>query len=312
MSAVVTVAGVNGDFFSQSGGRSYPSGIVMAKGALVRVPTPARVSIGFDTNGSMHVGRISFSGTWKGTGQRRPVEGVNQQPRGNQTILFTPAWGSSTPNLSNAAHIVLEPFPDAAIGTDLNATVSAVGTGQVAIPSDGAVIVATGADAAKLQAEAPLDTQVAVRLILPDAWSSVVSAVGGGPQLVKGGKPLFTTGENFDPIDLATRQPRAAVGQLSDGRVILVTVDGGRPGYSVGMTSDELAKMMAGRRSRPRSRRTLRHCGVRRRERPMPSAVGASWCRMVQRDEAEFSALDPGPVSRTPRHTAFCVPLLAP
>src|SRR5262249_7170695 len=32
VSAVVTVAGVDGDFFSQSGGRSYPSGIVMQNG----------------------------------------------------------------------------------------------------------------------------------------------------------------------------------------------------------------------------------------------------------------------------------------
>jgi hypothetical protein len=245
VSSIVTVAGVNGDFFSQSGGRSYPSGIVMQNGALVRAPTPAHSSIGFDTNGTMRVGRISFSGTWKGSGQRRPLEGVNQQPRGNQTILFTPAWGASTPNLPNAAYVVLEPFPAAAIGTDLNATVSAAGSGGVSIPSDGAVIVATGVDAVKLQAEAAPDTQLTVRLILPDAWSSVVSALGGGPQLVRGGKALFTTGENFDPIDLATRQPRAAVGQLADGHVILVTVDGGRPGYSVGMTSYELAKTMA-------------------------------------------------------------------
>jgi flagellar hook assembly protein FlgD len=246
VSSIVTVAGVNGDFFSQSGGRSYPSGIVMQNGALVRPPTPAHSSIGFDGNGNMHVGRISFSGTWKGTGQRRPLEGVNQQPRGNQTILFTPAWGASTPNLANAAVAVLEPFPSAGVDTDLDATVSAVGNGQVAIPSDGAVLVSTGSDAAKLQAEAPQGTQVTVRLILPDAWGSVVSALGGGPQLVKGGKPLFTTGENFDPIDLTTRQPRTAVGQLADGRVILVTVDGGRPGYSVGMTSYELAKTMVG------------------------------------------------------------------
>ena len=40
----------------------------MQNGALVRVPTPAHSSIGFDSNGTMHVGRISFSGTWKGTG----------------------------------------------------------------------------------------------------------------------------------------------------------------------------------------------------------------------------------------------------
>jgi flagellar hook assembly protein FlgD len=244
VSSIETVAGVNGDFFTQSGGRSYPSGIVMQNGALVRIPTPAHSSIGFDTNGSMHVGRISFSGTWKGTGQRRPLEGVNQQPRSNQTILFTPAWGASTPNLANAAVAVLEPFPAATLGTDLNATVSSVGNGQVAIPPDGAVLVSTGADATRLQNDAPQGTQVTVRLILPDAWSSVVSALGGGPQLVKGGKPLFTTGENFSPIDLATRQPRAAVGQLADGSVILVAVDGGRPGYSVGMTSYELAKTM--------------------------------------------------------------------
>jgi exopolysaccharide biosynthesis protein len=245
VSSIATVAGVNGDFFTQSGGRSYPSGIVIQNGALVRGPNPAHSSIGFDANGTLHVARISFSGTWKGTGQRRPLEGINQQPRGSQTILFTPAWGASTPNLPNAAVAVLEPFPSAAIGTDLNATVSSAGGGQVAIPPDGAVLVSTGSDAAKLQAEAPQDTQVTVRLILPDAWSSVVSALGGGPQLVRGGKPLFTTGENFNPVDLTTRQPRTAVGQLADGRVILVTVDGGRPGYSVGMTSYELAKTMA-------------------------------------------------------------------
>src|SRR5262249_56335926 len=102
-------------------------------------------SIGFDANGSMHVGRISFSGTWKGTGQRRPLDGVNQQPRGGQVILFTPAWGASTPDLAAAAYAVLQPFPAAGIGTDLNASVSAAGTGQVAIPPDGAVLVPTAA-----------------------------------------------------------------------------------------------------------------------------------------------------------------------
>src|SRR5262249_50694805 len=209
-----------GDCVTQSGGSADPVGIVMQNGSFVRSPTPAPSSIGFDANGSMRVGRISFSGTWKGTGQRRPLEGVNQQPHGSQTILFTPAWGASTPNLANAAVAVLEPFPAATVGADLNATVSSVGSGQVAIPRDGAVLVSTGADAAKLQSEAPQDTQVAVRLILPDAWSGVVSALGGGPQLVKGGRALFTTGENFDPVDLTTRQPRTAIGQLADGRVI--------------------------------------------------------------------------------------------
>ena len=37
------------------------------------------------------------------------------------------------------------------------------------------------------------------------------------------------------------RQSRTAVGQLRDGRLVLVVADGGQPGYSVGMTNFELA-----------------------------------------------------------------------
>jgi hypothetical protein len=195
----------------------------------------------------MHVGRISFSGTWQGTGQRRPLTAVNQQPKADQTVLFTPAWGSETPALASGAVAVLEPFPAAGINTDLAATVSAIpdGGGSVPIPADGAVLVAGGSAAAKLQSDAPMGTQVTVRLVLPPSWGSVVSAVGGGPLVVKGGKPVFSTGESFPSSDLTSRQPRTGVGQLADGHVILVTVDGGRPGYSVGMSTYELAQTMA-------------------------------------------------------------------
>ncbi len=242
-SAGAVVAGVNGDFLTTGG--NAPSGIVMSGGALERIPTPAKSSIGFDSSGGMHVGRISFSGTWQGTGQRRPIAGVNQQPHGSQTVLFTPAWGASTPNVANAVTVVLEPFPAAAVDTDLTASVSATGSGSTPIPPDGAVLVSTGSEAAHLQAEAPQGQSMTVRLTLPDTWSNVTSALGGGPDLVKNGKPVFSTTENFTTVDLSTRQPRAAVGQLANHDVILVAVDGGRPGYSVGMTNYELAQLMA-------------------------------------------------------------------
>jgi Phosphodiester glycosidase/FlgD Ig-like domain len=242
-SGTAVVAGVNGDFFTS--GSNVPSGIVMSGGALERIPTPAKSSIGFDGNGGMHVGRISFSGTWQGSGQRRPIAGVNQQPHGSQTVLFTPAWGASTPNVANAAIAVLEPFPSAAVDTDLSATVSATGSGSTPIPPDGAVLVSIGSEAAHLQAEAAQGQSVTVRLTLPDSWAGVTSALGGGPVLVKNGKPVFSTTENFTTTDLSTRQPRAAVGQLANHDVILVAVDGGRPGYSVGMTNYELAQLMA-------------------------------------------------------------------
>ena len=243
VSGTATAVGINGDF--SSGADGHPSGIVITGGAYLHGPSPARSSIAFDAGGTMHVGRISFAGTWKGTGQRRPVDGINQTPRGNQTVLFTSAWGSATPAVANGAAVVLEPFPVPAPNTDLSATVQSVAAEPVAIPADGAVLLASGTDAAKLQAEAPAGTNVAVRLIVPPSWGPVTGALGGGPLLVRNGRPVFRTNENFATYQLASRDARAAVGQLADGRVILVAVDGGQPGYSAGMTTYDLAQTMA-------------------------------------------------------------------
>jgi flagellar hook assembly protein FlgD len=70
------------------------------------------------------------------------------------------------------------------------------------------------------------------------------SAIGGGPLLVANGKPVFRARESFgDPV-LNNRAARSAVAQLSDGRVLLVTVEGGGVSYSAGMTNYELAVAM--------------------------------------------------------------------
>ncbi|MBA3843092.1 MAG: phosphodiester glycosidase family protein [Actinobacteria bacterium] len=82
------------------------------------------------------------------------------------------------------------------------------------------------------------------RLILQPAWTGVTSALGGGPVLVRNGKAVFRSLEDFTNDQVTARDPRAGVGQLADGRVVLVAVDGGQPGYSVGLTSFELAQTM--------------------------------------------------------------------
>jgi hypothetical protein len=106
------------------------------------------------------------------------------------------------------------------------------------------VLVSVGAEAAKLAAEAPEGTPVTTRLILPSSWSEVTTALGGGPLLVRNGKAVFRNTENFDAETLMSRDARAGVGQLVDGRVLFVTVDGGQPGWSTGMTTYELALAM--------------------------------------------------------------------
>ena len=43
---------------------------------------------------------------------------------------------------------------------------------------------------------------------------------------------------------MAARQPRTLAGVRADGTTLLVTVDGRRPGWSVGMTLPEAARLM--------------------------------------------------------------------
>jgi flagellar hook assembly protein FlgD len=113
--------------------------------------------------------------------------------------------------------------------------------GGVSIPPGGAVLVARGAQLPHLMNEAPVGSPVEIRLTLTPDWSGMSGAIGGGPLLVSGGKPVFRAKEAFgDPV-LNTRSARSAVAQLADGRILLVTVEGGSLAYSAGMTNYELA-----------------------------------------------------------------------
>ena len=82
------------------------------------------------------------------------------------------------------------------------------------------------------------------RLGLQPTWDGVTGALGGGPVLVRNGKAVFRSLEDFTNDQVGARTARAAVGQLADGRIVLVAVDGGRPGYSAGLTSFELAQAL--------------------------------------------------------------------
>lgn len=241
LSPTATVAGVNGDLFGTNGA---PSGILMRNGGVDQPPVASRSSIGIDSSGALAAARVAMLATWQGSGPRRALAEINGVPVANAVSLFTPAWGPVTPSVSGSVQVALAPFPTATPNVELAAPVTAVSTGSTAIPAGGAVIVARGTAAARLQAEAPVGGTVKVRLILKPAWAAVQNAIGGGPVLVRGGKPIFRANEDFTPDQLLPRTARTAVGQLSDGRIVLVAVDGSQPGWSAGVTNFELALLM--------------------------------------------------------------------
>ena len=238
-----TVAGVNGDLFNASIG--HPSGLLLMNGILASPPNPDRSSTGIAPDGTLRVDRVKFAGTWQGAGQRRPLV-LNRDPGANGVALYTPLYGPATPAANETVELSLTPFPAAQPLRDLVGTVvQAKQGGATPIPPGGAVLVARGATGAgRLAAEALPGSNVTVRLTLTPNWSDLVDAVGGGPALVRAGRPVFRSNEGFTSDQLVPRQPRSAVGQTQDGRIVLVTVDGRRSGYSVGMTNFELALLL--------------------------------------------------------------------
>ena len=237
-----TTAGVNGDLFTWADG--IPSSGLIQDGVLKTTPHPKRSMVGVDTGGNLRVERIAMLATWQGAGPRRGVHLLNRPPGPNGTTLYTPAYGTATPANSGVVEAVLSPFPAATPNADLVGFVTENRRGGTPIPPGGAVLAAKGTQGQRLAIEAAGGQLVTVRLVLRPDWRDVPEALGGGPILVRAGKPIFRAAEDFGTDHLNRRHPRTAVGQRADGRIIMLVVDGRRPGYSAGMTNFELAQAM--------------------------------------------------------------------
>jgi hypothetical protein len=244
VSREATVVGTNGDLFSWETGR--PSGILMRGRVLDSAPLADRSSVGITSTGELSVQRVSFFGTWSGLGRIRSLTDINEEPDTNGVSLFTPVWGDRTPAVKGAVQVVLDGFPAAAAEEELPGFARSVVRGEsAAIPRNGAVLVGRGTGAATLLREAPVGAEVFVRLILRPSWEDVTDAVGGGPEIVRNGVPVFQANEAFTESQLGPRNPRTAIGQRRDGRILMVVTDGRQPGYSVGMTNFELGQTLA-------------------------------------------------------------------
>lgn len=245
LSSRATVAGVNGDFFGSL--TAAPSGMFVHKTVLATTPHGGRSSLGLSLAGDLRVGRIAHSSVWTVPGfSSHRLRNLNKRLVGRGVALFTPAWGAATPAVDTAFDVVLADMPKAAPNQDLIATaVAARRGGGTPIPAGGAVLQARG-DAWKrtLRREARPGRTVSLRIDLAKWWTDVGSALGGGPRLVRDGVPATSTREHFTSYQLDYRHPRTAVGQLADGRLILVAVDG-RSWLSIGMRMWELAAEMA-------------------------------------------------------------------
>lgn len=246
LSGTATVAGVNGDLFTFETG--HPTGIFLQNGTLHSRPIGGRSSLAVGLDGLLRIDRVDFFGSWRiGDAPPSPLAQFNRpldDKEENTVGLFTWFFGGPTPRREDAVDVVLTGFPTAAPNADLTAQIAEVRFGGgTPIPEGGAVLQGRGFWGDKLALEAAPGLPLTVQLLLQPWWDGVAHAIGGGPLIVKDGQPISRALEDFTPSQLQPRHPRTGVGQLADGRILLVAIDG-RSEESQGVNTGELAQEM--------------------------------------------------------------------
>src|SRR3954463_9727108 len=92
----MTTVGVNGDFFSWTGG--WPSGLLIRSGVVEHQSALGRAAVGIDATATLHADKVPWFGRWHGPDNVwYSVAQLNEPPRANSVALFTPVWGGKTP-----------------------------------------------------------------------------------------------------------------------------------------------------------------------------------------------------------------------
>lgn len=232
--ALGALAAVNGSFYSPATGE--PQGLLVLDQKLVRRTMLDRPAIWLEADGTAAIrlvkpaARIVLE-----DGATIGCQAVNEPAKHHRITLYTPHHGPSTRTYPDESRWEL------AVGA--SGSVVAEGHGNLRIPGGGYVVSGQGRGADALKRAIGFGQQL--KLVVDQMGEEVLHAMGGGPTLLQDGVVrILARQQHFRP-DVATgRAPRTAFGLLRDGRYVLVTIDGRRPGYSVGATLPELAKVM--------------------------------------------------------------------
>jgi Phosphodiester glycosidase len=250
-----------------------PIGVVISDGRLVSEPLEGRSAllVPRDPAAPPVVRTLQFDGRVDASGRSRIVDGVDRL-RG-----FIPACGgrggdtpTERPNGTLVCHDASELIAyDRRFGhrtrparTGVEVTVrhgvatSVSRGGSTTIPSHGVVLSGSGDAASFLRRVRPRET-VGVDLSFaadgqPIVAGDYAAALSGGPRVLRDGQAdIQAAAEGYEPPNdpgwahrIADRNPRTMAGVDDAGRLIMATVDGRQPGYSVGLSYVEGAALM--------------------------------------------------------------------
>ncbi|MET8202120.1 phosphodiester glycosidase family protein [Micromonospora taraxaci] len=166
----------------------------------------------------------------------------------DEIVVFRPEWGTETPaGPTGSVDVVVD-------GNWVAKQLRSPAGGP--IPAGGRVLQGIGAGGQWLRDHTVLNKafQPGTQILDPQGQrvtSPTFAAVSGGPALVRGGQVWINAGANgyrsrdgYHTSLFLDRHPRTLAGITAAGQLLLVVIDGRRPGVSVGVTMPEAAAVM--------------------------------------------------------------------
>ena len=234
---------INGGFFA-IGGRydGDPVGPLRVAGRWFSDSSLNRGAIGWNPSGEVSIERISVRWYLVTTAGRFYFNGINQERRENEAVLYN--WAFHRPTLTN---------PGGMEWLITDGQVRSISrNGDSPIPVDG--FVASFGPRRRFDPSGSVSpgsrVMIGTEIISPDGalderWSQYSEVVGGTPVLLAGGKLPDLSREQVRASFVDERHPRTAVCIKPNGRWLLVTVDGRQPKLSQGMNLLELTTLLS-------------------------------------------------------------------
>jgi hypothetical protein len=232
----VVAGGVNADFFLFNP-PGVPTGAHVSGASVVTGPG-VRPVFATDTAGRTWIGMLSVTGFAVAGRDSVAITAWNRvAPAG--VAWMDARYGTAVDTLSGSVRIVLAAMRGTVESVDASLT-------PTRIPSSGGVLVLGPRAPASVSGPFLRAARLGVRLDVNVRLNPIhpQEAVGGFPVLVRDSLEvpgLDSAGAaNFAPV----RHPRTIVGVAANGRrLLLITIDGRQPGYSVGTTNRESARV---------------------------------------------------------------------
>lgn len=238
------VLAVNGDYFSANG---IPSGAFVQDGEIIRIPND-RTMFMVDADGKFSIDRLKSRGTLILPNDKTVrISALNGHPRSKGIFVFTSRFDDVV-TVPDDTVFVLASGKSLPLRVDMphELIVKLVSKGGTAAAlSDQEIVLASSDKSSDLLFGLRPGDRISVQFTFEPKGRRVVSAIGGGPRLLREGVPYVEWREELMSKSFAARRhPRTAVG-LADGAIVFVTVDGRRLGHSRGMSLYDLAHLMA-------------------------------------------------------------------